>query len=40
MPPPNSELLYFLYVSIAVVDLLYIYLYMQQRKALRAQVTG
>lgn len=35
--PPNSELLYFLYVSIAVVDLLYIYLYMQQRKALRAQ---
>lgn len=38
--PPNSELLYFLYGSIAVVDLLYVYLYMQQRKALRVRTAA
>jgi hypothetical protein len=34
--PANFHLLYFLYASIFVVDLTYIYLYRQQRKALRA----
>jgi hypothetical protein len=33
--PPNSHLLYFLYVSIALLDLTYIYLYRQRRRELR-----
>ena len=33
--PPNSNLLYFLYVTIPLIDFLYIYLYRQQRRALR-----
>ncbi len=32
--PPNSHLLYFLYVTIPLIDILYIYLYRQRRKAL------
>jgi hypothetical protein len=32
--PPNSNLLYFLYLTIPVIDLLYIYLHRQRQKAL------
>ena len=35
--PPNSHLLYFLYVSIFILDLTYIFLYRQRRGALRGQ---
>ena len=34
--PPNSHLLYFLYVSIAILDFTYIYLYRRRWRALRA----
>lgn len=37
--PPNSYLLYFLYVSIAALDLTYIHLYRQRRRALQARGT-
>ena len=32
--PPNSHLLYLLYVTIPLIDILYIYLSRQRRKAL------
>jgi len=34
--PPNSNLLYFLYLTIPIIDLLYIYLHRQRQKALAA----
>jgi hypothetical protein len=37
--PPNSHLLYFLYVSIALLDLTYIYLYRQRRRELRTSAS-
>jgi len=38
--PPSFHFLYFLYVSIFIVDLTYIHLYRQRRKALRAEAAG
>jgi uncharacterized membrane protein YpjA len=38
--PPSSYLLYFLYLSIFVLDLTYIHLYRQRLKALRAEAAG
>jgi hypothetical protein len=38
--PPNSYLLYFLYLTIPIVDLLYIYLHRQRQKALAASAVS
>lgn len=38
--PPNWHLLYFLYVTTFILDVTYIHLYWQRRKALRATAAG